>query len=112
MQSYHKYHNKKTTISGIDFDSKKEAERYVILKMLEKNGTIKNLQMQKKFLIVPKEGNNTRARYYIADFVYEENGKTIVEDVKSAITKRNPVYSLKKALMLFWFPDFVFREYE
>lgn len=32
---YRKYHNKKTFIDGIKFDSKLEAERYAQLKMME-----------------------------------------------------------------------------
>lgn len=105
-----KYRNKKTVIDGITFDSKKEAERYCLLKMLEKHGDISELQLQRKFLIVPKEGNNKTARFYIADFVYIKNGKQVIEDVKSPITKKNPVYTLKKALVLYLYPEFEFRE--
>lgn len=110
--AFQKYRNKKTVINGITFDSKKEAERYALLKLLEKAGKITDLKMQQKFLIVPKAGNNPRAHYYIADFTYTENGKKIIEDVKSAITKKNPVYRLKKALILYLYPDCEFREYE
>lgn len=110
MKGYYKYHNKKTTVSGIIFDSKKEAERYSLLKLLEKAGEIQNLQLQQRFLIVPKEGKNKRERFYVADFVYEKNGKKIIEDVKSAITKKNPVYTLKKALVLYLFPEYDFIE--
>lgn len=105
-----KYHNVKVLYDGIKFDSKREASRYAELKMLEKCGQIKNLQMQAKFEICPKKNGNHRARYYIADFVYEENGNKICEDVKSFITRRNPVYSLKKALVLANYPEYEFRE--
>lgn len=105
-----KYRNKKTEIDGIVFDSRKEAQRYTELKMLQTSGIIKNLQMQVKFLVCPKQNGNNRARYYIADFTYEENGKKICEDVKSPITKKNPVYSLKKALVLAYYPEWTFRE--
>lgn len=107
-----KYHARKTTVDGITFDSAREANRYIELKTLQKAGFISDLKLQQKFLIVPKEGNNRRARFYVADFTYTENGKEVIEDVKSAITKKNPVYSLKKALMLYLYPDYVFRETE
>lgn len=110
MFKYPKYHNHKTLIDGITFDSKKESERYLVLKQMQKDGVISHLDLQKKFVIVPKANNNPRTRYYIADFFYIENGKEIIEDVKSPITKKNPVYSLKKALMLYLYPQYEFRE--
>lgn len=110
MFKYPKYHNKKTVVDGITFDSRKESERYMTLKQKQKDGLISELEMQKKFLIVPKENGNRRARYYVADFVYLENGKKVIEDVKSPITKKNPVYSLKKALILYLYPEYTFIE--
>ena len=105
-----KYHNKKTVVDGITFDSKKEAARYLELKMMEKGGIISGLKLQVKFSICPKAGGNKRERFYIADFVYEEGGKAIIEDVKSFITRKNPVYSLKKALVQWQYPNYIFRE--
>ena len=110
MIGYRKYHNVNTVINGIKFDSKKEGARYLELLMLEKAGEITNLQLQKRFEIVPKKYENKRARYYVADFVYEMNGKKIIEDVKSPITRKNPVYSLKKALVLVNYPEYQFKE--
>ena len=106
-----KYHAKKIIIDGITFDSQKEGARYIQLKAQLKAGVIKNLNLQVKFPIVPKKGKNKRIRYYIADFVYQdEKGNFIIEDVKSPITKKNPVYSLKKALVLAYYPMYDFRE--
>lgn len=105
-----KYRNVKVVYDGIKFDSKREANRYAELKMLEKAGQIKNLRLQVKFEICPKKNGNHRARYYIADFTYEENGQKICEDVKSWITRKNSVYSLKKALVLANYPEYKFRE--
>lgn len=107
---FSKYHNKKNTVDGITFDSKKESNRYLELKMMEKGGLISNLRLQVRFSICPKAGGNKRERFYVADFVYEERGKSIIEDVKSPITRRNPVYSLKKALVQWQYPDYIFRE--
>ena len=105
-----KYHNVKTVVNGIKFDSRKEAERYNELKMLERCGVISNLELQKKFEICPKKYANKRARYYVADFVYVENGQKVIEDTKSFITKKNAVYSLKKALVQVNYPEYLFRE--
>ena len=83
-----KYHNQKTKIGDMVFDSKKEANRFQELRLLERGGVISDLKMQVRFLICPKSSGNKRARYYVADFVYNEGGKTIIEDVKSEITRK------------------------
>ncbi len=110
MYKFNKYHAKKTECNGLVFDSKKEATRYNELLLLEKGGIIKELELQKKFEIVPKTDKVRRARFYVADFVYTKDGVKIIEDVKSPITKKNPVYSLKKALVQWQYPDFEFLE--
>lgn len=107
-----KYHAKKTTFDGITFDSKREAYRYLELRVLEKAGKIKNLHRQVKFVLIPahrepdtigKNGGIHKGKLierecsYIADFVYEENGKKVVEDAKG---KRLPDYIIKRKLML------------
>lgn len=85
------------------FDSKKELLRYSELKLLEKNGMISGLERQVPFELIPKQVENgrvvERAVKYIADFTYYENGKFVVEDVKSSAT-RTDVYKIKKKLML------------
>ena len=110
-----KYRNKKTTLDGYTFQSKKEANRYFELKMLQKAGEITALELQPKFEIVPDviwlhASRILRKRYYIADFAYFENGNKTVEDVKSAITRKNPVYTLKRQLFLLKYPGIVFKE--
>ncbi len=92
-----KYHSQKCEIDGIKFDSKAESRRYKELKMLEKCGAIKNLQLQVPFELIPKQ-NKERAVTYKADFVYIQNGERIVEDVKG---KRTAEYIIKRKLMLF-----------
>lgn len=101
-----KYHSKKTTLNGIKFDSKKEARRYAELRLLEKAGVITDLKLQVKFEIIPKQ-ETERAAHYIADFVYFENGKTIIEDTKGFKT---PEYILKRKLMKLKYPNAEFRE--
>ena len=107
-----KYRNVKCVFSGIKFDSKKEAARYAELAMLERAGRISGLERQVRFEVCQKVPGlkGSRARYYVADFVYDEDGKKIIEDVKSLITKKNPVYTLKKQLVQVKFPEYEFRE--
>lgn len=112
-----KYGNRKTTIGGKEFDSKKEARRYQELQLLQRSGQIQNLQTQVKYVLIPaqreasfevyKSGPNKGRRKpgkllehecsYIADFCYIRNGETVVEDAKGY---RTEVYRIKKKLML------------
>lgn len=109
-KAYNKYHNVKTVVGNVVFDSKKEASRYFELAMLEKSGIIKNLERQKRFEVVPKNGDE-RAVFYVADFCYiEQSGKLIAEDVKSAITRKNPVYIIKRKLFKIRYKEYEFRE--
>lgn len=94
-----KYHNKKTEVDGIVFDSKKEAGRYIVLKMMEETGEIRDLRRQVKYELIPKQridGKIHREVYYIADFVYIKDGEIVVEDVKGF---RTDVYKLKRKMM-------------
>ena len=96
-----KYHTTKVIYNGIKFDSKKERARFITLKQLEKMGIIKELELQKKFLLqegyTNAEGKKRRPIYYIADFYYYDyiDNKWVVEDVKGV---RTDVYKLKKKL--------------
>ncbi|MEG0250274.1 MAG: DUF1064 domain-containing protein [Peptostreptococcus sp.] len=96
-----KYRAKKMELDGILFDSKKEAQRYSELKMLEKGSIIKDLELQPRFLLQDKfvyQGKTIRKIEYIADFKYiDEKGNTVVEDVKGLKTD---VYNIKKKLFL------------
>lgn len=103
---YNKYGNKKTEIDGITFQSKKEARRYSELKLLQRAGQIQDLKLQVPFELCPSQ-KGERAIKYIADFVYTENGKMIVEDVKG---KRTDVYIIKRKLFKMKYLDYEFRE--
>jgi len=109
---YNKYHNIKTEIDGIKFDSKKEADRYVQLKILQKAGIIKNLELQPKYRLqdgFEKNGVKYRPINYIADFRYFDNekGHIRVEDVKG---QKTDVYKLKKKLFEFRYPNLELEE--
>lgn len=118
-----KYNNKKTSVNGISFDSQKEARRYQELVMLERSGLIKNLERQVKYILIPaqyetverygkkgqklKDGQKLLEREvaYVADFVYEENGETIVEDIKGYRDPSSAGFAkfiIKRKMMLYF----------
>ena len=95
-----KYHNKKVEYDGYTFDSIREKNYYIKLKLLEKAGKIKELELQKEYELQPsyKLNNKTyRSIKYRADFTYKttEDDKLHVVDVKGF---RTDVYRLKKKL--------------
>ena len=108
-----KYHNKIVKVDDKVFHSQKEANRFCELVLLERAGQIQNLQMQVEFELIPTqreilpgtELDGTRKVgkvierpcKYKADFVYTENGKTVVEDTKGY---RTTDYIIKRKLML------------
>lgn len=93
-----KYRNTPTVIDGIRFDSQAEGRRYSQLKLLEKAGEIKNIELQPKF---PMEVNGKKVGRYTADFAYHDRatGKQVVEDVKSPSTAKGEAYRLRKKLV-------------
>ena len=111
-----KYRNYKVkTRDGIVHDSKREANRWLELKLLERAGKIKDLQRQIKFVLIPaqyeqgtigKRGGIKKGKLierecsYIADFVYidTKTGKMVVEDTKGFKTKD---FIIKRKLMLY-----------
>jgi hypothetical protein len=82
-----KYGAKKTVVDGITFDSKREAEVYCDLKLIERAGKIFGFERQRKFeLIVNGEIIGT----YRADFAFidnEQDGRLRVIDVKGVVTR-------------------------
>lgn len=106
MYRYNKYKNQKVVVDEKTFDSKKEASRYLELKLLEKAGQIRGLILQPSFELIPKQ-ESERAVKYIADFMYVENEETIVEDVKGMKTKE---YILKRKIFKHKYPNYIFRE--
>lgn len=99
-----KYGNEKASCNGIRFDSKKEMRRYLELKGMYDAGIIKELKLQHHFSLQGAfktvDGKCIERVEYIADFTYtNEKGEFVVEDVKSEITRKNPVYMMKKKLM-------------
>lgn len=109
-----KYGAKKVTVDGITFDSKKEANRWCELRLMERAGVITGLERQLKFVLIPSQFEKVE-RYsktgkrlsddfrcverevsYVADFVYYQDGKLVVEDTKGFKTD---AYIIKRKLM-------------
>lgn len=113
QEKKNKYNAQKTTLDGIEFDSKFESERYAQLRLLERAGAIQNLRTHPRYLLQDSftyQGHKERKIEYEADFEYTLNGKKIVEDTKSEGT-RTEVYKLKRKLFLYKYGDRVeFRE--
>lgn len=114
-----KYYNKKVVVDGIEFDSKKEAERYRELCLLQKAGKITQLRLQVPFELVPNQYETVTVQLktktkeveklverkieYIADFVYVdlESHELVVEDVKGyKMGGAYEVFKIKRKLML------------
>lgn len=109
---YRKFKNKKMITAEGVFDSKFEWEYWLELKEREKRGEISNLQRQVSFEIIPRQSDwvekqlKTKTKmvevfrehpvYYIADFVYYEDGKRIIIDCKGVKTAD---YVIKRKLM-------------
>lgn len=109
-----KYYSRKVIVNGVTFDSRKEYRRYQELLLLERAGKITDLQRQVEFVLIPaqrepdtigvrggvKKGKVIEQKCsYIADFVYMENGKKVVEDTKGFLTKD---YKIKRKMMLYF----------
>lgn len=109
-----KYKNKKCEFDNGDevlkFDSQAERARYVDLLDRGSRGLISNLRCQPKFLLAEgfcRNGKKYRPEFYIADFEYRENYRTVIEDVKGISTA---IYKSKRKRFLELNPDLIFRE--
>lgn len=84
------------------YDSRKEHRRANELKLMQRAGLISNLRQQVKYVLIPTQrdpaGNllEKECSYY-ADFVYDKDGVSVVEDTKGF---RTPEYRIKRKLML------------
>ncbi|MFV5592799.1 DUF1064 domain-containing protein [Acinetobacter junii] len=100
-----KFNAQKIELDGMTFDSKKEHKRYIELKAMQQRGEIFGLEHHTKFELATKtklEGEKRAkpALRYFADFTYYiSTGEYIVEDVKSAETRKLASYRNKKHLM-------------
>jgi hypothetical protein len=82
------------------YHSKKESERADELRLMQRAGLISELREQVVYEIAPSvvvKGRKRPAMKYVADFVYAQDGKQVVEDVKGF---RTTVYTMKAHLMM------------
>lgn len=111
-----KYFSKKVRNEHGNFDSKDEFDRYLYLKHMEDTGVISYLKRQVRFEIIPKLIRKEKvqlktkvkevdrveeiAAHYTADFCYVDNeGKYIIEELKSNYTKNLADYILRRKLI-------------
>lgn len=92
--------------------AKKNGKYYQQLKLMERQGLIKDIKLQTRFELQPKYKKNNktiRAINYIADFTYFDvnKGKTIIVDTKGY---RTEVYKLKKKIFEYKYPDLEIKE--
>ena len=82
----HKYGARRTTTAdGITHDSKAEADRWDVLRMLERAGAIRDLRRQ---VVFPLMVGAVQIGRYVADFVYFwPNSERVIEDVKGVQTE-------------------------
>lgn len=88
-----KYRNKSCTYLEMKFDSEGERDRYIALDMLQRCGQISELRRQVAFSL---HVNGMHVGKYLADFVYSQKEKRVVEDFKGLKTD---LYVLKRKLM-------------
>lgn len=109
------FHTKHVVFEGIDFDSQMEVDRYRILREAQKKGLICGLELQKVFILIPRQMEPVEVKMktktkvvdqfrehpvtYKADFVYFKDGKEVVEDVKGYTTED---YILKRKMMRYF----------
>lgn len=86
----HKFYAKTTELDGITFSSRKEAKRYMELKMLKTASEVLFYLRQVPFHLP----GNVR---YVCDFmVFWTNGEITIEDVKGM---KLPLYEAKKKIL-------------
>lgn len=99
------------------FDSIKEYERWKELLLLQQAGKISGLSRQKELLIQEAfkyREENINAIFYKADFMYIQDGQTVIEDVKG-FDKETQQYVTTKDFKLKWkllkhrYPEYEFR---
>ena len=111
-----KYGNNKIKNAFGTYDSELEYARFIFLANRQKDGEISGLRRQVEYLLIPAQYGTEirhlktkdkevrvlleRSCSYIADFVYERNGKVIVEDCKGSKYIITADFKIKKKLML------------
>lgn len=99
-RKHQKYSNKVTETPDGRFDSEAEYRHWCHLKIRQRVGEISDLRRQVVFELAPAvviQGRKRPPIRYIADMTYTEGGKTVVADVKGAVTGE---YRIKRHLLM------------
>jgi len=102
----------RTKIDGYSFDSLAEAQRYRDLCLLVKAGEITDLRVHPKYVLqegFEYHGRKLRPIIYESDFEYNENGMTIVEDVKGGKATQTALFKVKAKMFKKKYPDYEMR---
>lgn len=105
-----KFHNKKTIVDGILFDSQMESHYYLYLKELKEQGVVVDFKLQPVFILqegFSKDGKKIQSIEYIADFeVTYNDGHVEIIDVKGKITE---AFRIKRKILLYKYRDIDFK---
>lgn len=93
-----------SVVDNIRFASKREAARYVQLKLLVRGKAISGLKTHPRYSLVV---NGELVGHYTPDFGYIENGKEVVEDIKGV---RTTDYILRSKVFRACHPQIALRE--
>lgn len=110
-----KYHNVPVEAYGIRFDSLAELRRYEQLRLLQLSGKITDLVVHPTYELLPActiNGKRERPIRYVADFQYDEDGHTVVEDVKGGKATQTREWKLKWRMARMRYPDITFHVVE
>lgn len=123
-----KYGNSKVKAFGMTFDSRREYERYMVLKRAEDEGRIADLKCQVKYELLPavKEVQHIQLKTkvkeverviqkpitYKCDFQYIKDGKLVVEDVKISEFLLPKEYLLKEKMLFYYYRIRIKRVYK
>lgn len=125
-----KYGNRKLVIDNVTWDSKREYQRWLVLRQAVSDGLISDLERQPKFELIPAiketyvkhlktkdkvcERTVQLACSYTADFRYIKDGKVVVEDVKASphMAALDPKFLIKEKLFRWRFGFPVKRVYK
>jgi hypothetical protein len=114
QEKTHKYGAKRTTVDGIKFDSKREADYYCELKLLKRSGEIQDFEIQPEFVLIEdftKFGEKVKGIKYRADFKITHNdGSVEIIDVKGSKKTLTDVYKIKKKLFEARYKDLRIKE--
>lgn len=125
-----KFGNKRCALGDMEFDSKKEMQRYLVLKEAQERGIISDLERQPQFELIPKvtetyvkhlktkdkecERTVQLATRYKGDFRYKKDGIVVVEDVKASphMAALDPKFLIKEKLFRWKFGFSIKRVYK